>query len=49
MRRRISFVLACIGCALCAALLLNSCASVPSGYDADTTPDRDGEEWVGGQ
>lgn len=32
------------------ACLMNGCQTrIPSGYDADTTPDHDGEEWVGGQ
>jgi hypothetical protein len=24
------------------------CASTPAGYDADTTPDHNGEQWIGG-
>ena len=28
---------------------LAGCATTPRGYDSDTTPDHDGEEWVGGQ
>ena len=31
-----------------AALLLAGCSSVPEGYDWDTTPDHDGEEYIGG-
>lgn len=35
---------------LCAIAVLTSCVStVPPGYDADTTPDHDGESWIGGQ
>ncbi len=30
-------------------LMLSGCSTVPPGYDADTTPDHDGEEWVGGK
>jgi hypothetical protein len=34
-------------------LLFSGCASprlrCPPGYDADTTPGRDGSEWIGGE
>ncbi len=36
---------------LSVALFLGACASphAPRGYDADTTPGRDGSEWIGGE
>ena len=34
--------------AMLVCVLLAGCASIPEGYDWDTTPDHDGEEYVGG-
>ena len=30
------------------ALALAACTTIPPGYDTDTTPGHDGEEWIGG-
>lgn len=38
-------------CTAIAIALLTGCMSlhqVPPGYDADTTPGHDGEQWIGG-
>lgn len=34
--------------AVAVAALLGACATTPSGYDRDTTPEHNGEEWIGG-
>jgi hypothetical protein len=34
--------------AIVALGMLGACATTPTGYDRDTTPEHNGEEWIGG-
>ncbi|MFH0907184.1 MAG: hypothetical protein V1929_00275 [bacterium] len=41
------FVVLSFLAALC--FVFAGCATVPPGYDADTTPGHNGEQWIGGE